>query len=91
LMDTSTDMMAAPVRQVENGKTVPRRAGTRTMVPLSWLDRTVKIEYVGAGGMGQETSATLIDWTPVGLLVSISGAKCLMPWERLVLLELVAD
>jgi hypothetical protein len=75
-----------------NGRpSLPKRAGTRTMVPLSWLDRTVKIEYAGAGGVGRETTATLIDWCPSGLLVSISGAKCLMPWERLILLELQAD
>jgi hypothetical protein len=29
---------------------LPRRAGTRTMLPSSWLARAVKIEYVGASG-----------------------------------------
>lgn len=66
----------------------PRRSGARSMIPLSWLDRPVRIEYAGPDGMGREASATLLDWTPVGLLLIIAGARCLMPWERIVLLEL---
>jgi hypothetical protein len=85
------DMMAAPVRQVENGKTVPRRAGIRSMVPTTWLSRTLKIEYVGADGDARVTTATLLDWCPLGLIVSISGGKTLLCWERLVVCELIED
>ena len=68
---------------------LPRRNGPRSMVPGTWLGRDVRLEYVGADGKGRETSATLLDWCPTGLLVSVAGAKTLLWWERLVLCELV--
>jgi hypothetical protein len=81
--------MTAPDR---NGTpALPMRAGVRTMVPTTWIDRTLKLEYVGAAGMGRETTATLLDWCPAGLLLNIAGAKTLLPWERLVLCELIED
>jgi hypothetical protein len=84
-----TDMMAVPV---ENGtKMLPRRAGTRSMVPTTWLTRSLKIEYVGPSGEARETTATLLDWCPVGLLLNIAGAKTLLSWERLVMCELIED
>jgi hypothetical protein len=71
---------------------LPKRAGVRTMVPTTWLDRTIRLEYVGPGGEGRETTATLLDWTPAGMLLMVSGAKkTLLSWERLVLCELVED
>jgi hypothetical protein len=39
----------------------------------------------------QETTATLIDWSPVGLLLNVAGGKSLLSWDRLVLCELVED
>jgi hypothetical protein len=41
--------------------------------------------------MAQETEATLLDWCPIGMLLSIAGAKTLISWERLVLAELRED
>jgi hypothetical protein len=89
--DTTPDMMAAPTRQVENGKTVPRRAGTRSMIPTTWLARSLRVEYVGAAGDAKEITATLLDWCPLGLLLSIAGAKCLLAYERVVMCELIED
>jgi len=61
------------------------------MVPTTWIDRTVRIEYEAASGASRETTATLLDWSPVGLLLNISGGKTLLAWERLVLAELQED
>jgi hypothetical protein len=66
---------------------LPKRAGARSMVPTTWLDRTIRLEYVGPDGKGKETTATLLDWSPVGLLLSIAGGKTLLAWERLVLAD----
>lgn len=89
LEDTHTEMVAVPV---DNGtKTLPRRAGTRTMIPTTWIDRTLRVEYVGAGGEAREMTCTFLDWTPVGLLLNIAGAKTLLAWERLVMCELIED
>jgi hypothetical protein len=68
---------------------LPRRVGTRTMVPMSWVGETIRLEYADASGKGRETSATLLDWCPVGLLLSMGGGKTLLPWEKVALVELV--
>jgi hypothetical protein len=70
---------------------LPKRADTRGMVPTTWIVRTLRIEYEGAGGASRETTATLLDWSPVGLLLNIAGGKTLLAWERLVLAELQED
>jgi hypothetical protein len=44
-----------------------------------------------AAGGARETTATLIDWSPVGLLLNVAGGKTLLSWDRLVLCELVED
>jgi hypothetical protein len=70
---------------------LPKRAGSRGLLPSTWLGRGLKIEYVGADGRAKETSATLLDWCPVGVLLSIAGAKTLLSWDRLFLCELTED
>jgi hypothetical protein len=82
-----TEYMTAPT--MNGDKPLPRRAGTRGMVPSTWISHELRLEYIGADGMAKETKATLLDWCPVGLLVSVGGAKTLLVWERLVLAELV--
>ena len=42
-------------------------------------------------GSGQQTSGVLLDFYPTGPVLSIGGAKTLLPWDRLVLCELVED
>jgi hypothetical protein len=70
---------------------LPKRAGTRSMVPTTWIARSLRVEYVGAGGDAKETTATLLDWCPAGLLLNIAGAKALLCWERVVMCELIED
>jgi hypothetical protein len=70
---------------------LPKRVGTRTMLPSTWLSRDIRVQYVGAAGDARETTATLLDWSPVGLLLSVAGGKTLLAWERLVLAELIED
>ena len=81
--------MTAPT--TNGDRPLPKRAGARSMVPTTWIDRTIRLEYVGAAGDARETTATFLDWTPVGLLLNIAGAKTLLAWERLVLCELQED
>jgi hypothetical protein len=70
---------------------LPRRAGTRTMLPSSWIARAVKIEYVGASGEMQHTTATLLDWCGMGPVFNVGGARTVVGWDRLALVELVED
>ena len=82
-----TEYMTAPT--TNGDKPLPRRVGVRSMVHATWVTHELRISYVGANGQGVETKGTLLDWCPVGLIVNIAGAKTLLCWERLVLVELV--
>jgi hypothetical protein len=81
--------MTAPT--TNGDRPLPRRAGMRGLLPSTWISRPLRIEYTDASGRGRETEATLLDWCPVGVLLNIAGAKTLLPFERLVLAELVED
>ncbi len=86
------DLAAYMTAPTSNGdRPLPRRIGTRSMLPSTWLGRTLKCEYTDASGKAATTDGTLLDWCPVGMLVSIAGAKTLLAWERLVLVELQED
>ncbi len=81
--------MSAPTK---NGEApLPKRAGIRGMMPSTWLNRSLRIQYVDGFGVGQETSGTLLDLYPAGPVLNMGGAKTLLCWERLVLAELVED
>lgn len=70
---------------------LPKRNGGRGLLPSTWVDRTLRVEYAGAAGKAAKTSGVLLDWYPAGVILSLSGAKTLIPWERIVLIELVSD
>ena len=42
-------------------------------------------------GGGQEASGTLLDLYPAGPILNIGGAKTLLSWDRLAVVELVED
>ena len=88
-MDTTAEYMTAPT--TNGDKPLARKVGVRTMLPSTWDDRTLRVAYVGAAGDARETTATFLDWTPVGMLLNIAGVKTLLAWERLVLCELQED
>jgi hypothetical protein len=52
--------------------------------------RSIVVIFDAAGGV-RDTTATLIDWSPVRLLLNVAGGKTLLSWDRLVLCELVED
>ncbi len=76
----------------KNGRpALPKRNAPKGMLPLSWLARTVRLEYVGAAGDARETSGTLLDFYPTGVIIGIKSARTLIAWDRLATLELVED
>lgn len=83
------DAMTAP--DVNGTPALPKRVGPKTLLPSTWLQRTLKLEYTDCHGSGQETSGTLLDLYPAGPVLNIGGAKTLLSWDRLVLCELVED
>jgi hypothetical protein len=88
-MEETTTYMAAPTT---NGDApLPRRGGPKGMLPSTWLNRSLRVEYTDCYGTGQETSGVLLDFFPAGAVLSIKGAKTLISWDRLAVVELVED
>jgi hypothetical protein len=67
------------------------RTGHKPPLPSTWLRRNVRLTYSDCYGHGLETSGALLDVCDLGPVLSIDGAKTLIAWERLALLELVED
>jgi hypothetical protein len=88
-VEETTAYMVAPT--TNGDKPLPRRGGHKGLMPSTWLDRTLRIEYTGGGGEMREASATLLDLYPAGPILNIAGAKTLLSWDRLVLCELIED
>lgn len=81
------DAMTRP--DAEGTPTLPRRGALKGLMPSTWLERTLKVEYVDAFGKGAKTSGVLLELYPAGPVLGIGGAKTLIAWERIVLCELV--
>jgi hypothetical protein len=60
-------------------------------LPSTWIERTLKATYKDCYGSGQETSGTLLDLYPFGMIVNIKGAKTCLWWDNVVLVELVEE
>jgi hypothetical protein len=83
------EAMTAPT--VDGQPSLPRRGGPKGLLPSTWIERTLKLEYVDAFGSGVQTSGTLLDLYPAGPILNIGGAKTLLSWDRLAVVELVED
>ena len=81
--------MTAPT--MNGDKALPRRGGPKGLLPMTWISRTLRVEYVGAMGEARETSATLLDVYPFGPVLNIAGSRTILSWDRLCLAELVED
>ena len=86
-----TEILEAMSKPDANGQIHVKRAAPKGLMPSTWLNRTLRLEYVGGDGTMRASSGTLLDLYPVGPVLNIAGAKTLLCWERLVLCELVED
>lgn len=84
-----TEMMAM-TKPGQNGadKPLPKR-NSPTMLPASWMERGIRLEYVDGNGRAAETTCKLLGVCPAGLLLGVDGGRMLLSWDRFVLLELV--
>ncbi len=86
--------MDAPALTPDGNGLLPRRKGYRGMLPSTWLERTLRIEYTDTSGKPCSTSwakppaGVLADFYPVGPIFVVDGAKTLIGWDRICLLEL---
>jgi hypothetical protein len=67
------------------------RSVQKEALPVTWLKRPLRVSYVDCYGDGLETRGALLDVCGLGPVFAIDGAKTLIAWERLALLELVED
>ena len=75
-----------------NDKPLPKRNGHhKGMLPSTWLNRELRVEYAGADGKLNATNGTLLDWFPAGVVLNVAGARTLVCWERVAVIELVGD
>ncbi len=86
-----TEILDAMTAPDANGHIHVKRVAPKGLMPSTWLNHTLRIQYVDGSGVGVETSGTLLDLFPAGCVLNIKGAKTLLCWERLVLCELVED
>ncbi len=82
------DAMTAPDA---NGQIHVKRVAPKGLLPSTWLNRALRISYVDAHGTGTETSGTLLDLFPFGMVVNIKGAKTCLSWDAVRVVELVED
>jgi hypothetical protein len=52
---------------------LPKRNGSRGLLPSTWLDRTLRIEYLDADGKAARTSGVFCDWFAFGPVFNLSG------------------
>ena len=81
--------MTAPT--ANGDRPVARRVGTRSMLPSTWISRSLRVEYVDASGKAATTDGVLLDWCPVGPVLLLAGARTILAWDRVVLVELAGD
>ncbi len=86
--ETPAYNMNAPVTTPDRTGLLPRRNGYWGMLPSTWLERTLRIEYVDASSSACSTSGVLADFYPAGPVFVVDGAKTLIGWDRICLLEL---
>jgi hypothetical protein len=82
IMATKPDSDGAP--------SLPRRV-PRGLLPSTWIDRSLKVEYSDGFGSAQEASGVLLEMYPAGPILLVDGARKLISWDRLVWLELIED
>ena len=82
------EAMTAP--DVNGTPALPKRSAPKGLLPSTWLERTLKLEYVVCGEL-RETTATLLDVFPTGAVVNVGGARTLIAWETVAVVELVHD
>jgi hypothetical protein len=85
------DAMARPDVNGQQSSSLPKRSAPKGLLPSTWMNRTLRVAYTDCHGAGIETSGTLLDMYPAGPILSLNGAKALISWDRLVVVELKED
>ncbi len=79
------------VPQTNGEAPLPKRSGARTMLPSTWIERSVRVAYVDAYGFGQESTAALLDWCSMGVVLNLAGERTVLAWDCLRSVTLIND
>lgn len=90
-MKQITAPSVATVPSMDGYAPLPKRNGSRTMLPLSWLGREALVEYTTSDGKGVSTSATILDWCGLGIICAIAGTRSIVAWDAIRILALRGD
>ena len=75
-----------------NGEAPLPRRGPKGLLPSTWLDRPIRIEYETANDEGAVLSGCLLELFPFGpVLRSTEGDRLAVSWDRITLVELLGD
>jgi hypothetical protein len=87
----SEDAAAYMTAPTKNGEApLPKRNGSKGLLPSTWLKRALRLEYVVCGEL-RETTGTLLDLYPAGPVLNAGGVRTLITWETVAVVELVDD
>jgi hypothetical protein len=79
--------IATTAPTINGDKPLAKRNAPRGMLPMSWLGRKAVIEYQDMDGNGRSTSATLLDYCGMGLIVN-TGCRMILAWDSVRSIEL---
>ena len=88
----SLEVLQAMIKPDVNGApSLPKRSAPKGLLPSTWLNRSLKIEYRDCFGAGQQTSGVLLDCYPAGVVIGMGATKSLLSWDAITYFELIPD
>jgi hypothetical protein len=84
---TKPRTQAAPLVTPDGSRLLARRPG-RKLFPASWLRHRVRIAYDDGSPGGGDFTGVFLESCGAGLILQANGSKSLLPWERVVMVEL---
>ncbi len=85
-----TEIVEAMSKPDANGQVHVKRTRPKGLLPSTWLSRALRLEYVVCGQL-RETTGTLLDVYPAGPAINAGGAKTLIAWETVAVVQLISD
>ncbi len=70
---------------------LPKRQGPRPMYPLSWTGREVAVSYRANGNDVPVVRRTLVDWSVLGVVLTVGGVRTLVNFDAITTIELIND
>lgn len=83
---TSPSVATAPF--MDRHAPLLKRNDLRTMIPLRRFVRGALVKYTTSGGKEVFTSATILDWCRLEIICAIVGARSIVAWDALRIVEL---